>query len=188
MFMRFRGGGVGHKPTREATDQFLKDRHPTDEELASVDEELPANEEVYEDELDYASAPEASDEEPPQPPDGENDALDSGLEDGESNGDGEEEEELDIDDGPAFDDDWYRIDVATEYILLNLLFVEISMSKIYGINCNIVHATLNTVLKYIYHNVGACKASPARYHLAKCCQQGTALQAVTSGHPASDVL
>ncbi|KAG6827318.1 hypothetical protein H0H92_012339 [Tricholoma furcatifolium] len=31
MIMRFRGGGVGHKSTREATDVFLSDRHRTDE-------------------------------------------------------------------------------------------------------------------------------------------------------------
>ena len=29
--MRFRGGGVGHKSTREATDFFKKDRDPLDE-------------------------------------------------------------------------------------------------------------------------------------------------------------
>jgi hypothetical protein len=28
--MRFRGGGVGHKATREATDSFRKDRDPLD--------------------------------------------------------------------------------------------------------------------------------------------------------------
>lgn len=30
MFMRFRGGGVGHKTTRHASDMFLNDRHPLD--------------------------------------------------------------------------------------------------------------------------------------------------------------
>ncbi len=35
MFMRFRGGGVGHKSTREATNQCLQDRHPTEAQLTS---------------------------------------------------------------------------------------------------------------------------------------------------------
>jgi hypothetical protein len=30
MIMRFRGGGVGHKSTRDVTDQFLVDRDPMD--------------------------------------------------------------------------------------------------------------------------------------------------------------
>jgi hypothetical protein len=50
MFMRFRGGGVGHQSTRDATNHFLKDRTPTelarahasndaDEELENVNDE-----------------------------------------------------------------------------------------------------------------------------------------------------
>jgi hypothetical protein len=30
MFLRYRGGGVGHHSTRRATESFRKDRHPTD--------------------------------------------------------------------------------------------------------------------------------------------------------------
>ena len=30
MFMRYRGGGVGHSSTRDATNRFLLDRHPLD--------------------------------------------------------------------------------------------------------------------------------------------------------------
>lgn len=30
MFMRYRGGGVGHRSTRDATDSFRKDRHRSD--------------------------------------------------------------------------------------------------------------------------------------------------------------
>jgi hypothetical protein len=30
MFMRFRGGGVGHKSTRDATNHFLSDRSPAE--------------------------------------------------------------------------------------------------------------------------------------------------------------
>ncbi|KAH6907893.1 hypothetical protein BKA70DRAFT_1223184 [Coprinopsis sp. MPI-PUGE-AT-0042] len=33
MFMRFRGGGVGHTATREATNYFLDDRHTLDHQL-----------------------------------------------------------------------------------------------------------------------------------------------------------
>ena len=77
MFMRFRGGGIGHKPTREATDHFLKDRHPTEEEITSVDEGYPANDDQigYEDEPNYDSTA-ASDEELP-PAEGEVEAFDS---------------------------------------------------------------------------------------------------------------
>ncbi|KIL55287.1 hypothetical protein M378DRAFT_173752, partial [Amanita muscaria Koide BX008] len=39
MFMRFRGGGVGHKSTRAATNVFLADRHPFDSETAAEDVE-----------------------------------------------------------------------------------------------------------------------------------------------------
>ncbi|KAG2129732.1 hypothetical protein DEU56DRAFT_758019, partial [Suillus clintonianus] len=36
MLMRFRGGGVGHRTTREATDGFLDDRDPLDVRHASA--------------------------------------------------------------------------------------------------------------------------------------------------------
>ncbi|KAF8675505.1 hypothetical protein AX14_005100, partial [Amanita brunnescens Koide BX004] len=45
MFMRFRGGGVGHKSTREATDLFLPDRHPSDSAVANEDENMNGTEE-----------------------------------------------------------------------------------------------------------------------------------------------
>jgi hypothetical protein len=35
--MRFRGGGVGHRNTRDATNLFMADRHPLD--LATNDNE-----------------------------------------------------------------------------------------------------------------------------------------------------
>lgn len=34
--MRFRGGGVGHKSTREATDSFKKDRDPLDKQVTDA--------------------------------------------------------------------------------------------------------------------------------------------------------
>ena len=44
MFMRFRGGGVGHKSTRDATNHFLHDRTPAELSRVRVtddaDEEL----------------------------------------------------------------------------------------------------------------------------------------------------
>jgi hypothetical protein len=63
--MRFRGGGVGHKSTREATDSFKKDRDQLDLELDD-DEAMPeilepesGEEEIGEDEEEdygYAAA------------------------------------------------------------------------------------------------------------------------------------
>lgn len=48
MFMRFRGGGVGHKSTRKETNRFLSDRHVLDlTEEASCDDEV--EEECFED-------------------------------------------------------------------------------------------------------------------------------------------
>jgi hypothetical protein len=38
MIMRFRGGGVGHSSTRDATNHFLTDRHPTDLEPSTFTE------------------------------------------------------------------------------------------------------------------------------------------------------
>jgi hypothetical protein len=43
MLMRFRGGGVGHKSTRSATDQFLTDRDTLDEEYAAGQQEKDEN-------------------------------------------------------------------------------------------------------------------------------------------------
>ena len=45
MMMRFRGGGVGHKSTRSATDLFKTDRHRLDvNDAMQVDEEQPEQE------------------------------------------------------------------------------------------------------------------------------------------------
>jgi hypothetical protein len=43
MMMRFRGGGVGHSSTRDATQHFLADRHSTD--LSSQHDTYAADEE-----------------------------------------------------------------------------------------------------------------------------------------------
>jgi hypothetical protein len=45
LMMRFRGGGVGHKSTRQATDFFKKDRHTSDvqkrsEPASDIEEEI----------------------------------------------------------------------------------------------------------------------------------------------------
>ena len=57
MAMRFRGGGVGHKSTRKATDCFLSDRDRRDlqasmENEAEDDKEDPSNVEVLPDDED----------------------------------------------------------------------------------------------------------------------------------------
>jgi len=65
--MRFRGGGVGHKSTREATDSFKKDRDQLDiksdiegdEAMPEISEPGPGEEEIEEDEEEdygYAAA------------------------------------------------------------------------------------------------------------------------------------
>jgi hypothetical protein len=63
--MRFRGGGVGHKSTREATDSFKKDRDQLDMKSDIEDDEAmpevlqpePGEEEIEEDvEEDYGYA------------------------------------------------------------------------------------------------------------------------------------
>lgn len=38
--MRFRGGGVGHKATREASDRFNEDRDPLDINVGNLADEL----------------------------------------------------------------------------------------------------------------------------------------------------
>jgi hypothetical protein len=43
MLMRFHGGGVGHKSTRSATDQFLTDRDTLDEEYTAGQQEKAEN-------------------------------------------------------------------------------------------------------------------------------------------------
>ena len=65
--MRFRGGGVGHKSTREATDSFKKDRDQLDiksdieddDTMPEILEPQPGEEEIEEDEEEdygYAAA------------------------------------------------------------------------------------------------------------------------------------
>ena len=43
MAMRFRGGGVGHKSTRKATDSFLTDRHRLEIHAAMDNAEAESN-------------------------------------------------------------------------------------------------------------------------------------------------
>ena len=67
LMMRFRGGGVGHKSTREATDSFKKDRDQldvksdieNDKAMPEILEPEPGEEEIEEDEEEdyrYAAA------------------------------------------------------------------------------------------------------------------------------------
>ena len=54
MMMRFRGGGVGHTSTREATDWFLKDRDKLDMASEMADEGSDEDGERFEDENNEA--------------------------------------------------------------------------------------------------------------------------------------
>ena len=115
--MRFRGGGVGHKSTREATDFFKQDRDPLDERVTQdagfewdeVDEDEPITvEEIDSDELigeeeDYGYVREDSDSE---------DESDCDPENGEEL---DVDEEVDFgpeDDGGAIDADMDRFGYA----------------------------------------------------------------------------
>ncbi|KIL54289.1 hypothetical protein M378DRAFT_19051 [Amanita muscaria Koide BX008] len=91
MVMRFRGGGVGHKSTREETDQFLNDRHvldvvggtsDVDDETMEDTEEQPT-EDVEEEEADYGYADEEDEaQDLNESPQMEDEADDLGLEGG----------------------------------------------------------------------------------------------------------
>ena len=60
--MRFRGGGVGHKSTREATDFFKRDRDPLDvPRKANIDDEENTLAEEWEEIEDYADEDPGSD-------------------------------------------------------------------------------------------------------------------------------
>ena len=43
MFMRYRGGGVGHSNTQAATDFFKRDRHPQDQNCSQPQDEMDVN-------------------------------------------------------------------------------------------------------------------------------------------------
>jgi hypothetical protein len=87
MVMRFQGGGVGHTSTRDATNHFLADRHPTDSSFQR-DTHL-ANEEPR-DELDK---PEVESNQDPS------------LLSSDESADGDESAEEDYGYGPYDDDD-----------------------------------------------------------------------------------
>ncbi|KAG6824136.1 hypothetical protein H0H92_007879 [Tricholoma furcatifolium] len=91
MIMRFRGGGVGHKSTREATNIFLSDRHRTewvnerrDDDTNDTTDDIP--EAIDDEEDDY----------------GYNDPMDQQVMDEEGDGEGEHEHAWGEDDN--FDD------------------------------------------------------------------------------------
>jgi len=100
--MRFRGGGVGHTSTRDATNQFLTDRHSTDlqrsHQAAPEEEDAIIDEEMSEDlipELEGATnddLPQADDEALAEVEDDEAED-DYGYSKGDSDDDEDEEEE-----------------------------------------------------------------------------------------------
>ena len=96
MFMRYRGGGVGHSTTRAATNFFKRDRHPRDQnrnqqEEMDVDGVDGHQGDNYEDERLGSSDDPGSDMD-------EQDE-DQGSDDEESNGDDDEEENDEEGDG-----------------------------------------------------------------------------------------
>ena len=80
--MRFRGGSVGHKSTREATDFFKKDRDQLDiksdieddEAMPEILEPEPGEEEIEEDEEEVYGSAAATDTEESTMGDGDNSA------------------------------------------------------------------------------------------------------------------
>ena len=109
--MRFRGGGVGHKSTREATDFFKRDRDPLDvPRQANIDDE--ENTEEWEEIEDYA------DEDPDSDKDVEDDygytveESDEGEPDRVEVGDDDDEYFGPEDDGGAVDPDMEELGYA----------------------------------------------------------------------------
>ena len=103
MFMRFRGGGVGHKSTREATDFFKNDRHQLDIDRRNSRNRMDTEEDHHEAPPDVGTIEsetrvhegeqsqrreDVDDEE-----DGEEDDEEGEGEEDEEDGEGEEEEE-----------------------------------------------------------------------------------------------
>ena len=65
LMMRFRGGGVGHKSTRQATDFFKKDRHTSDvqkqkSDVVEIFEEM--NEELENEKMEGLSESDGADD------------------------------------------------------------------------------------------------------------------------------
>jgi hypothetical protein len=83
MFMRYRGGGIGHLTTRTATDFFKRDRH----HLEHCTKQPPANIESDNENDD----PEANSTEEPLSGGEENDSADSDEDDETSEGESEQE-------------------------------------------------------------------------------------------------
>lgn len=95
MFMRFRGGGVGHFEYRTATNVFLTDRDPLDKKR--VDEEREGAEQEEDDGTGLDLVPDSDDEVSPNVSDGSDnserdsdrgDDSDLGPEDGENEDEG----------------------------------------------------------------------------------------------------
>jgi hypothetical protein len=119
MFMRFRGGGVGHRTTREATNVFLSDRDRLDVRHVSATDCSNDNESAKLDEcdiVDYAEGPAAQVEAFELPagesdqPDSDDDYGYSGLrqevegEDDDSD-DGEDDDAIEGNEGNEIDDE-----------------------------------------------------------------------------------
>jgi hypothetical protein len=83
MFMRFRGGGVGHKSIREQTKCFLKDRWP--EELEKKVEKI-ENKEIELDFMDEENDEELSDHH-------SEDSSENGLENAEDDDDDDDDDD-----------------------------------------------------------------------------------------------
>ena len=81
LLMRFRGGGVGHKSTREATDSFRSDRDRLDTQLVTATQVEEDNEEGYasgvdnieDEEEDYGYNQDATDGDEPEDENGDDD-------------------------------------------------------------------------------------------------------------------
>ncbi|KAK2467950.1 hypothetical protein APHAL10511_000245 [Amanita phalloides] len=97
MFIRFRGGGVGHKSTRKETDQFLSDRHVLD-----LAEETSCEGEVGE---DAEKCFEDTEEESEEDDDDDNDDDDGDDDDGDDDSDDDSGDDSGNDDGDDDDDD-----------------------------------------------------------------------------------
>ncbi|KAK2463357.1 hypothetical protein APHAL10511_004668 [Amanita phalloides] len=91
MFIRFRGGGIGHKSTRKETDQFLSDRHVLDlaEETSCEGEVGEDAEKCFEDSEEESE--DDDDDNDDDGNDGDNDSSDNDSSDDDGDDDDDDE-------------------------------------------------------------------------------------------------
>jgi hypothetical protein len=99
LFMRYRGGGVGHIATRQCNSALLSDKHALPGDVRDVDEIEPAGDESDDSEAAMSDGPGVEDE------DKDEGATGDGLGDGPADEDENENDSDDEDAGEASEND-----------------------------------------------------------------------------------